>query len=203
MEKGLAPGQQTGFHVWAEEVKDSDVNGVDDVLRDAREVSAVESNAGTHEEEVRNRSASVASVDPRLLVRGSQGPGADRGGSADVFGIRNREDDFEAKLRAVFAPEQRATSSSTVDSGYTNYSPYGSTTFERQVSPSGTTGDGTNAGFGGYARVDEEVPVSIVDGVMDVGRRFRKGAPAKSVSNAEDAEDWMWGGTRGFGDEAT
>jgi hypothetical protein len=136
MEKGLAPGQQTGFDAWANEVKSGDVAVVvDSPQRGDGNASADHSNAGLDEVETRDRSASVASVDPRLLVRGNRRPSGDREGSADVSGIQEKEDDFEVRLRAVFAPEPQAQSSSTVDSGYTDSSAGRGLAFNRQVSP--------------------------------------------------------------------
>jgi hypothetical protein len=178
MEKGLAPGQQTGFGVWAEEVKVTRVNVVDDLLRDVGEV-------------------------PVVLLRESQGSGTGRGAATDVSGIENREDDYAARLRVAFAPEQGVQSSSTVEGSHMRHSTNRSDMFERQLFPHTIAGDETGVGFESNTRVYEEEPFSIADGTMDVRQRDRRKAPAKRFIDGEDTDDWMWGGMKGFEDEAS
>jgi hypothetical protein len=188
---GLVPGVQTGLDVWA-----NDKDGKDTTMRaettQAR-AKIPESHTDHRKGEAFSPSTSLASVDPRLLDRGKPAPAGGaklRGGS----GGQQDHDAFEAKVKAVLA-EQRAQSSS-VDSGYGN----SSSTAGRSQTPAL---QGSPSTIFDRMTLEEQKPRTPFSYplIKDNSKRNQAEAPAKSTTEEEKEDDWMWGGMTCFEDK--
>jgi hypothetical protein len=191
MASGLVPGAQTGLNAWADDKSGKDSTMRDETTRARAKIP--EPYVDDRKEEAFNRSSSLASVDPRLLVREKPAPAGRaklRGGS----GGQPEEDAFEAKVKAVL--DQQRAQSSSVDSGYgmSSYTTGRSKMPVPQASPS-TTFD--------RMTLEEQTPRTALGRTMDKGnsKRSQDEASAKPITKEEKEEDWMWGGMACFDDK--